>query len=96
MPRRRLPSEAEWEIAASTRPEFHWGRAWEWTASHFLPYPGFAAHPYRDHSAPWFGDRYVLHGATRATVPRMAHPRYRNYFAPERNDLYSGVRSCRR
>ncbi|MDE2004290.1 MAG: SUMF1/EgtB/PvdO family nonheme iron enzyme [Betaproteobacteria bacterium] len=93
--RRRLPSEAEWEMAASTRPEFHWGQVWEWTASRFVPYPGFAPHPYRDYSAPWFGDRYVLRGASRATAPRMAHPRYRNYFAPERNDLYNGFRSCR-
>jgi len=91
---RRLPGEAEWEMAASTRPEFRWGQVWEWTASRFLPYPGFAAHPYRDYSAPWFGDRYVLRGASRATSPRMAHPRYRNYFTPERNDLHNGFRSC--
>ncbi|MCK7502504.1 MAG: hypothetical protein MZW92_81275 [Comamonadaceae bacterium] len=41
---------------------FAWGQVWEWTASRFLPYPGFVAHPYRDYSAPWFGDRYVLRG----------------------------------
>jgi EgtB-related family protein len=91
---RRLPSEAEWEMAALTQPDFHWGQVWEWTASRFLPYPGFVAHPYRDYSAPWFGDRYVLRGASRATSPRMAHPRYRNYFPPERNDIHGGFRSC--
>jgi iron(II)-dependent oxidoreductase len=91
---RRLPSEAEWELAALTRPEFHWGQVWEWTASRFLPYPGFVAHPYRDYSAPWFGDRYVLRGASRATSPRLVHARYRNYFTPERNDLHNGFRSC--
>jgi iron(II)-dependent oxidoreductase len=52
------------------------------------------AHPYRDYSAPWFGERYVLRGASRATSPRMAHPRYRNYFTPERNDIHMGFRSC--
>jgi gamma-glutamyl hercynylcysteine S-oxide synthase len=91
---RRLPSEAEWEVAALTRPDFHWGQVWEWTASRFLPYPGFVAHPYRDYSAPWFGARYVLRGASRASSPRMAHQRYRNYFTPERNDIHSGFRSC--
>ncbi len=91
---RRLPTEAEWELAACTQPEFRWGQVWEWTASRFLPYPGFAAHPYRDYSAPWFGERYVLRGASRATSPRMAHPRYRNYFTPERNDIHMGFRSC--
>lgn len=91
---RRLPSEAEWECAALSRAEFAWGEVWEWTASRFAPYPGFTPHPYRDYSAPWFGDRYVLRGASRATAPRMAHPRYRNYFTPERNDLHAGFRSC--
>jgi EgtB-related family protein len=91
---RRLPSEAEWETAALTQPQFRWGQVWEWTASRFEPYPGFVAHPYRDYSAPWFGDRYVLRGASRATSPRMTHPRYRNYFTPERNDLHCGFRSC--
>jgi EgtB-related family protein len=91
---RRLPTEAEWELAACTQPDFRWGQVWEWTASRFLPYPGFAAHPYRDYSAPWFSERYVLRGASRATSPRMAHPRYRNYFTPERNDIHMGLRSC--
>ena len=91
---RRLPSEAEWEAAALTQPGFRWGQVWEWTASRFLPYPGFIAHPYRNYSAPWFGERYVLRGASRATSPRMAHPRYRNYFTPERNDIHAGFRSC--
>jgi EgtB-related family protein len=91
---RRLPTEAEWEAAALTQPGFHWGQVWEWTASRFLPYPGFVAHPYRDYSAPWFGERYVLRGASQATSPRMAHPRYRNYFTPERNDIHGGFRSC--
>jgi EgtB-related family protein len=93
---RRLPSEAEWEIAALTQPAFRWGEVWEWTASRFSPYPGFAAHPYRDYSAPWFGDRDVLRGASRASSPRMAHPRYRNFFTPERNDVHNGFRSCAR
>lgn len=91
---RRLPTEAEWESAAATRPDFRWGQVWEWTASTFDPYPGFVAHPYRDYSAPWFGDRPVLKGASRATHARMAHLRYRNYFTPERNDIPNGFRSC--
>lgn len=93
---RRLPTEAEWEVAALSDAQFRWGQVWEWTASRFAPYPGFVAHPYRDYSAPWFGDRYVLRGASAATSARMAHPRYRNYFTPERNDLHNGFRSCAR
>jgi ergothioneine biosynthesis protein EgtB len=92
---RRLPTEAEWERAAVSRPEaFAWGAVWEWTASDFAPYPGFTPHPYVDYSAPWFGSRRVLRGASLGTQARMHHPRYRNFFAPERNDVFAGFRSC--
>lgn len=92
---RRLPDEAEWERAALERPgDFAWGQVWEWTASRFEPYPGFVAHPYRDYSAPWFGSRQVLRGASFLTQPRLRDARYRNYFAPHRADVAAGLRSC--
>jgi len=101
---RRLPTEVEWELAASSftpdaagssvdRP-FRWGQVWEWTASTFGPYPAFTPHPYADYSQPWFGTRQVLRGASFATHPRLRHPRYRNFFTPERNDIFAGFRSC--
>jgi ergothioneine biosynthesis protein EgtB len=91
---RRLPGEAEWELAASSQPAFAWGDVWEWTADTFAPYRDFAAHPYRDYSAPWFGSRRVLRGGSVATHARIKHPRYRNFFPPERNDIFAGFRSC--
>jgi iron(II)-dependent oxidoreductase len=92
---RRLPTEAEWECAALTQPEFRWGHAWEWTASRFEPYPGFQPHPYRDYSMPWFGSRRVLRGASLATAPVLVHPRYRNFYEPHRRDIFAGFRSVR-
>ncbi|MDO9505563.1 MAG: selenoneine synthase SenA [Hydrogenophaga sp.] len=92
---RRLPTEAEWEVAAHTAPGFAWGEVWEWTASIFEPFPGFTPHPYRDYSQPWFDGRPVLKGASSATHPRMRHPRYRNYFPAARNDIFAGFRSVR-
>jgi len=38
----------------------------------------------------------VLRGASFATQPRMRHPRYRNYFGADRNDIFAGFRSCAR
>jgi ergothioneine biosynthesis protein EgtB len=92
---RRLPGEAEWERAALAGGlRFAWGEVWEWTASPFVPYPGFVAHAYRDYSQPWFHTRRTLRGGSFATRPRMKHARYRNFFPPERNDLFAGFRSC--
>ena len=94
----RLPTEAEWEAAAVLAAEqgeaFEWGEVWEWTASRFDPYPGFVPHPYRDYSQPWFDGRPVLRGGSFATTPHMKHPRYRNFFAAGRNDVFAGFRTC--
>jgi ergothioneine biosynthesis protein EgtB len=91
---RRLPTEFEWECAALTQPGFSWGHAWEWTASTFLPFQGFVPHPYRDYSKPWFETRRVLKGACPATAATLAHPRYRNFFEPQRTDVFAGFRTC--
>jgi EgtB-related family protein len=89
-----LPTEFEWECAALSGPGFSWGHVWEWTASPFIPFPGFVPHPYRDYSKPWFDTRRVLKGACAATSAALAHPRYRNFFEPQRSDIFAGFRSC--
>lgn len=92
---RRLPLEDEWEFAATSgQPGFGWGQLWEWTASRFEPYPGFAPDRYREYSAPWFGSRQALRGASFATPARFLSPRFRNFFTPERDDIFVGFRSC--
>ena len=89
---RRLPTEAEWECAAQ-QSGFAWGQVWEWTASDFAPYPGFEVHPYRDYSAPWWHTHRVLRGACAATSAHVIDVRYRNFFVPERQDIFAGFRS---
>jgi iron(II)-dependent oxidoreductase len=115
---RRLPTEAEWECAASAsarRPDAHLdhaatvpvpagcsedgfahllGNVWEWTASAFTPYPGFHADPYADYSVPWFGSHRVVRGGSFATRSRLIHPAFRNFYLPERADLFVGFRTC--
>jgi len=92
---RRLATEAEWEYAAlSGHPAFRWGQLWEWTASPFEPYPGFVADRYREYSAPWFTTHQVLRGASFATPARLASPKFRNFYPPERDDIFAGLRTC--
>ena len=86
---RRLPTEAEWEHAA---PEP--AGVWEWTASTFLPYPGFVRDPYKEYSEPWFGTHKVLRGASFATPPSVRYARFRNFYTPDRADIFAGFRTC--
>ena len=100
----RLPSEAEWERAATweqptapNRVEFaQVGRVWEWTGSTFGGYPGFVAHPYREYSEVFFGDAYrVLRGGSWATSPRVKTVTFRNWDLPQRRQIFAGVRLAR-
>jgi ergothioneine biosynthesis protein EgtB len=93
---RRLPTELEWEAAAhQAAPRgFRSGQVWEWTAGSFRPYPGFKPGPDLLYSEPAFGSHKVLRGGSFATGERMRHLKYRNFQRPDRDDLFSGFRSC--
>lgn len=133
---RRLPTEVEWEAAATLadgdKRRFPWGaepdparanldashlscvdvaalsagdsaagcrqmmgNVWEWTASTFEPYPGFTPDPYAEYSEPWFGTRKVLRGGAWPTRLRMLRATWRNYYTPDRRDVWAGFRTCR-
>jgi iron(II)-dependent oxidoreductase len=94
----RLPTEAEWERAATSNQEpapalEAVGAVWEWTASEFRGYPGFRAHPYPEYSEVFFDRGYrVLRGGSWATDPIVATPTFRNWDLPQRRQIFSGVR----
>ncbi len=72
------------------------GNVWEWTASDFGPYRGFEPDPYREYSQPWFGTHKVLRGGAWPTRPRLLRNTWRNFYTPDRRDVWAGFRTCRR
>lgn len=87
----RLPTEFEWEVAAS---QFNWGRCWEWTNSAYLPYPGFITAPgaIGEYNGKFMINQMVLRGAADITPPNHSRKTYRNFFHASSRWLYSGIR----
>ncbi|MFE5908970.1 ergothioneine biosynthesis protein EgtB [Streptomyces wedmorensis] len=72
------------------------GDVWEWTASDFLPYPGFTAFPYKEYSEVFFGpDHKVLRGGSFAVDPVACRGTFRNWDLPVRRQIFSGFRTAR-
>ncbi|MFJ1702678.1 ergothioneine biosynthesis protein EgtB [Kitasatospora sp. NPDC088346] len=72
------------------------GDVWEWTASDFLPYPGFRAWPYREYSEVFFGPEYkVLRGGSFAVAPVACRGTFRNWDYPIRRQIFAGFRTAR-
>ena len=139
---RRLPTEAEWELAASSMPKpnrdalmdekrwYPWGNkhpqpkhanlnasmgivdvrsypagdsafglrqmignVWEWTADTFDAYPGYVIDPYDTYSEPSFGQQKVLRGGCWATRPHVIRNTFRNFYTPDRNNIFAGFRT---
>lgn len=70
------------------------GNVWEWTADWFRPYPGFVRDPYQEYSEPWFGDHKVLRGGCHATRAGLLRNTWRNFYTPDRRDVFAGFRTC--
>ncbi len=70
------------------------GNVWEWTAGWFQPYPGFVRDPYAEYSAPWFGNHKVLRGGCHATRACLIRNTWRNFYTPDRRDVFAGFRTC--
>lgn len=70
------------------------GNVWEWTADWFGPYPGFVRDPYAEYSEPWFGSHKVLRGGCHATRASLIRNTWRNFYTPDRRDVYAGFRTC--
>jgi iron(II)-dependent oxidoreductase len=70
------------------------GNVWEWTADNFEAYPGFSVDPYKEYSNPWWGTHKVLRGGCWATSLYLIRNTWRNFYTPDRRDVWAGFRTC--
>tara|TARA_R110000868_G_scaffold99106_13_gene272944 strand:- start:174 stop:1343 length:1170 start_codon:yes stop_codon:yes gene_type:complete len=87
----RLPTEFEWEVASN---QLNWGKRWEWTNSAYLPYPGFKTFEGEasEYNGKFMINLMVLRGASSATSKGHSRNTYRNFFSPDTQWQYSGIR----
>ena len=96
----RLPTEAEWELAAVWRPALAqlFGVAWQWTSSSpYAPYPGYAPAmgAIGEYNGKFMVNQYVLRGSSCATPAGHARRSYRNFFPASARWQFSGIRLAR-
>jgi ergothioneine biosynthesis protein EgtB len=87
----RLPTEFEWEAAAT---QLDWGQRWEWTESAYLPYPGFVKAPgaIGEYNGKFMVSQMVLRGGSEVTPPNHSRITYRNFFHPGLRWQFTGIR----
>ena len=79
--------------ASATGVQHLCGSVWEWTATPFLPYPGFRAFPYDGYSQDHMdGKHYVCKGGSWASASRVLRASFRNWYVPTYRQGFLGLR----
>ena len=91
----RLPTEAEWELAASDGVlDQAYDVGWQWTSSAYLPYPGFrpGTGAVGEYNGKFMSGQMVLRGGSAFTPQGHARATYRNFFQPDKRWVRTAVR----
>jgi ergothioneine biosynthesis protein EgtB len=98
----RLPTEAEWELAANSQAaggtlQQMFDVCWQWTSSSYSPYPRYqpAAGALGEYNGKFMVNQYVLRGSSVATPAGHARSSYRNFFPAGARWQFTGIRLAR-
>lgn len=94
---KRLPTEYEWETAATSKGdslEQMFDELWQWTSSSYGAYPGFKVTDgaIGEYNGKFMVNQYVLRGGSIASPKGHVRATYRNFFYPNAAWQFTGIR----